>query len=68
MKGIGVDRSTNDDKQDYVKVTNLEQQGLRQYIHKFDLGMQEYYYNVRFRSQLEKLVNEDWRAQNPIKC
>ena len=39
IKGVGVDRSTNEDQMDYSKISNLEQDGLRQYIHKFDLGM-----------------------------
>jgi len=48
IKGVGVDRSTNDDLIDYNRVSGMEPQGIRSYIHKFDAGMEQYYYMVRF--------------------
>ena len=45
IKGLGVDRATNDgDFNDYIKVTKMEERGLRQYIHKYSLGMQDFYF------------------------
>ena len=67
IKGLGVDRSTNDDQEDYIRVSKLEEQGLRQYIHKYDLGMEDYYFNQRFMSELQLLADEEWRVENPGK-
>ena len=47
VKGVGIDRDTNDDQIDYQKVTGLESEGMRQFIHKYDFGMQDYYYILR---------------------
>ena len=52
VKGVGTDRSTNDDQMDYTKVTSMEGLGLRQYVHKYDLGMQDYYFMNRFEKQI----------------
>ena len=65
IKGVGVDRSTNEDQMDYSKISNLEQDGLRQYIHKFDLGMQDYYYTNRFENEIAKLVQPNYREEEP---
>jgi len=53
VKGLGVDRSTNEDQMDYQKVNNLEPQGMRQFVHKWDLGFQDYYYIKRFEKELK---------------
>ena len=55
VKGVGVDRDTNDDMIDYHKVTGLESLGIRQFHHKFDFGMQEYYYLLRYQEELRNL-------------
>ena len=48
VKGVGVDRSTNDDFIDYIKISNMESVGVRQFIHKYDMGMQDHYYFLRY--------------------
>ena len=48
VKGVGIDRDTNDDLIDYTKITAMESQGLRQYVHKYDFGMQDYYWMLRY--------------------
>ena len=44
LKGVSADRSENDTNFDYEVITSMEAQGLKQYIHKFNLGMTRYYY------------------------
>ena len=44
IRGMGVDRSTNDSNMDYVRVTKFEKRGLRQYVHKYNLGLQDFYF------------------------
>ena len=65
VKGVGVDRSTNDDQIDYYKVTALESKGIRQFHHKYDFGMQDYYFMLRFQDELVKLTDQNWREENP---
>ena len=62
-KGVGIDRSTNGDQMDYTKVPNLEPQGMRQYIHKWDMGYQDYYYHTRYYDELCKLVDPSFRSE-----
>ena len=65
VKGLGIDRSTNDDQMDYLRMNNLEPYGLRQYIHKWDLGYQDYYYFARFEDELNKLSDMDFQREEP---
>ena len=65
VKGLGVDRSTNDDQMDYSRLNNLEPEGLRQFIHKWDLGYQDYYFYSRFEEELEKLGDLDFQRDEP---
>ena len=44
IQGVGVDRSTNYPEMDYTKNSQLEAHGLRQFVHKYSQGMQDYYY------------------------
>ena len=44
IKGLGIDRSTNDTNMDYARVNKFEPKGLRIFVHKYNLGMQDYYY------------------------
>ena len=39
IRGLGIDRSTNDSNMDYIRVTKFERQGLRQFVHKYMLGL-----------------------------
>ena len=66
IKGVGIERDTNADQMDYTRITSLESNGLRQYVHKFELGMQPYYYQQRYEKELRQLVDGEWRAQNPM--
>ena len=43
VKGVRFDRRLNDSANDYVRMTSLEQKGMRQFYHEF-FGMQDYYY------------------------
>ena len=63
-RGVGVDRSTNDDIIDYRKESAMEQSGIRQYLHKFDLGMQDFYYMNRYFDEIVKLNDEEWCQNN----
>lgn len=60
VRGVGVDRSTNDDQMDYVKIISLEKYGIRQFVHKYDIGMQDYFYVRRFKEHLDKRMDADW--------
>ncbi len=55
VKGVGIDRSTNDDQIDYTKITSMESLGLRQYVHKYDFGMQDYYWMLRYQEEIKNL-------------
>ena len=44
VRGVSTVRSENDTNMDYVRVSYDEKKGLRQYIHKFQLGLQDYYF------------------------
>jgi len=44
VKGVSADRSKNDSNLDYVQSKEMEPLGIRQYIHKFHLGLQPYYF------------------------
>ena len=61
VKGVGVDRDTNDDQIDYTKITSLESLGVRQYVHKYDFGMQDYYWLLRYKDVIDNLNNHEWR-------
>ena len=44
IKGLGTKRDANYPQMDYTKVSSMESFGIRQYVHKYDQGMQDYYY------------------------
>jgi len=48
VKGVSADRSKNDTNLDYVQSKDMEASGIRQYIHKFHLGLQPYYFKKHF--------------------
>lgn len=50
---------------DYVKVTALESAGIRQYVHKFDQGMQEFYYYEKYGEAIGKCNDPVWKQENP---
>ena len=50
---------------DYSRLNNLEPEGLRQYIHKWDLGYQDYYYYSRFEDELKKLEDLNFQREEP---
>ena len=64
-KGLGVERATNADQMDYRKESSVEQFGIRQYFHKFDLGMQDYYYMNRYKDGFIKLQDDEWVHSHP---
>lgn len=39
VKGVSADRSKNDTNLDYVQNKEMEALGIRQYIHKYHLGL-----------------------------
>ena len=65
VKGVGVDRSTNDDFIDYIKISNMESVGVRQFIHKYDMGMQDHYYFLRYQDDIRRLHDSEWARANP---
>ena len=42
---------------------NLEPQGMCQYIHKWDMGYQDYYYHTLYYDELCKLVDPSFRSE-----
>ena len=64
VKGVGVDRSTNDDQIDYLKLTKMEAKGIRQYVHKYHQGMQDFYYLKRYEQEIKNLSDELWVRDN----
>lgn len=58
IRGVGVDRSTNDTNMDYVKISNAEAHGMRQYMHKYNMGLQDYYHNRETKDTKSQLVAE----------
>jgi len=59
VKGVSADRSKNDTNLDYVQSKEFEALGIRQYIHKFHLGLQPYYFKKQFEQQLKKYTDEE---------
>jgi len=60
LKGVGSERSTNGSNFDYVVITHLEAEGLKQYVHKYNLGFQRYYFLKAFdKDILSKLTMEE---------
>ena len=38
VKGVSTIRSENEDQVDYQRVTAMEKFGIRQYVHKYEMG------------------------------
>ena len=50
---------------DYHREGSLESKGVRAYTHKFELGMQQYYYLTKYEEDFAKLADVEWRTNNP---
>lgn len=64
IKGVNAIRSENDTNADYVAEKSLEAVGIRNYIHKFHLGLQPYYFKLHNEKELALLSDEEAK-KNP---
>lgn len=55
IKGVNADRSKNDSNADYVALKGKESDGIREYVHKFHLGLQPMYFKKYYEAQLKTL-------------
>jgi len=46
----------------------MESVGLRQYVHKYDFGMQDYYWLLRYQEEIKNLTDSEWRTKNPAEA
>ncbi len=46
----------------------MESLGLRQYVHKYDFGMQDYYWLLRYQEEIKNLTDSEWRTKNPAEA
>ena len=65
LKGVSADRSQNGSNFDYVVITNLEANGLKQYIHKYNLGFQRYYFRKAFDDDILKKLSPEEHKKDP---
>lgn len=56
IKGLSADRTMNDTNLDYVMSDALEVDGLRSYIHKYNLGLQPFYFKKAFQKEMAALT------------
>ena len=64
LKGVGSERSKNGSNFDYVVITDLEAEGLKQYVHKYNLGHQRYYFLKAFDADILSKLNMDEQKNN----
>lgn len=50
---------------DYVQSRKNERQGIREYIHKFHLGLQPFYFKKFFEKEILEMETEEWLKANP---
>ena len=65
LKGVSADRSINGTNFDYVVVSQNEQVGLKQYVHKFNLGFQRYYFLKEFGKSILGRMNGAEEKKDP---
>ena len=58
IKGVNATRSENDTNADYIVEKSLETIGIRNYIHKYHIGLQPYYFKLKNEDQLNLLTSE----------
>lgn len=56
VKGVSVHRDENDCNYDYNLQKNLDNQGMRFYMHKYFTGHMHYYLHLKYQQQLERLA------------
>lgn len=44
LKGVNIDRSLNETNLDYRQSRREEQKGIREFVHKYHLGLQPFYF------------------------
>jgi hypothetical protein len=62
LKGVNMERSLNDTNLDYVQTRHNEINGIREYIHKYHLGLQPFYFKKTFENQLKELEKPEFKA------
>ena len=50
IKGVNADRTKNDSNADYVALKGKENEGIREYVHKFHLGLQPMYFKKYYET------------------
>ena len=56
VKGVSVRRDENDCNYDYNLIKNLEDDGLKFYLHKYFTGHMHYYLHIRYEKHLQRLL------------
>lgn len=59
IKGMSVVRSENDSNYDYLYVPDLENEGLRQYTHRYFSGLHHYYFSRDYLNAITENIDED---------
>ena len=64
LKGVGSERAKNGTNFDYVVIQDLEVEGLKQYVHKYNLGFQRYYFLKAFDADILSKLNMEEQKKN----
>ena len=65
MKGVKADRDQNDSNLDYFYDHRLENEGIRFYLHKYFMGYQTYYMQLRLEKEKLIITEEQERQMKP---
>ena len=58
FKGVNMERNLNETNLDYVQSRKNERQGIREYIHKYHIGLQPFYFKKHFEKQITEMQSE----------
>jgi hypothetical protein len=55
LKGVNIQRALNETNLDYVQTRQLERKGIREYVHKYHLGLQPFYFKKSFEHLMKEI-------------
>jgi len=64
VQGVDIDRSKNESNQDYLHSETANNKGVSSYIHKYLMGMQQYYF-LRDHKDLRSKMDPEFARKNP---
>jgi hypothetical protein len=60
LKGVNMQRALNDTNLDYVQTRQDERKGIREYIHKYHLGLQPFYFKKTFENLIKEMATPEF--------